>query len=172
MYEIIKNVIKNKDFELKDILYKINTIWVEGAITEEQKNELDNLARENANPENSYATLQEQLNSAFTEIADLKSRVEALEKTGEGTGETGGTVEEPTEPVEEDEYPEFVQPTGAHDCYNKGAKITFMGKRYISLIDGCVWDPITYPAGWQEVTEDNTTEEATDTAESEDNVNE
>lgn len=153
MYEIIKNVIKNKDFELKDILYKINTIWVERAITEEQKNELDNLARENANPENSYATLQEQINSTFTEIADLRSRVEKLEKARE---EEGGTGEEPTEPIEEEEYPEFVQPTGAHDCYNKGAKITFMGKRYISLIDGCVWDPITYPAGWEEVTEDNT----------------
>lgn len=153
MYEIIKNVIKNKDFELKDILYKINTMWVERTITEEQKEELDNLARENANPENSYATLQEQINSAFTEIANLKSRVEVLEKVGEGTGETGGTGEE-TEPVEE--YPEFVQPTGAHDCYNKGMGVTFMGEKYISLIDGCVWDPLTYPAGWKKVTEDNT----------------
>lgn len=172
MYEIIKNVIKNKDFELKDILYKINTIWVEGAITEEQKQELDNLARENANPENSYATLQEQINSAFTEIADLKSRVETLEKAGEEEGETG---EEPTEPVKEEEYPEFKEPQGAHDCYNIGDKITYMGKKYICKINGCVWDPVTYPPAWEEVTEDtdNTkTEEAEETAESEDNINE
>ena len=38
-----------------------------------------------------------------------------------------------------DEWPEFVQPTGAHDAYNKGDKVTFEGKHYISLIDGNVY---------------------------------
>ena len=51
-----------------------------------------------------------------------------------------------------DEWPEFVQPTGAHDAYNKGDKVTFEGKHYISLIDGNVYSPATYPAGWQEQT--------------------
>ena len=49
-----------------------------------------------------------------------------------------------------DEWPEFVQPTGAHDAYNKGDKVTFNGKHYISLIDANVYSPATYPAGWQE----------------------
>ena len=49
-----------------------------------------------------------------------------------------------------DEWPEFVQPTGAHDAYNKGDKVTFDGKHYISLIDGNVYSPTAYPAGWQE----------------------
>ena len=49
-----------------------------------------------------------------------------------------------------DEWPEFVQPTGAHDAYKKGDKVTFEGKHYISLIDGNVYSPIAYPAGWQE----------------------
>ena len=51
-----------------------------------------------------------------------------------------------------DEWPEFVQPTGAHDAYNKGDKVTFNGKHYISLIDGNVYSPAAYPAGWQEHT--------------------
>ena len=51
-----------------------------------------------------------------------------------------------------DEWPEFVQPTGAHDAYNKGDKVTFEGKHYISLIDGNVYSPAAYPAGWQEQT--------------------
>lgn len=46
MFEIIKSVIKNKNFELKDILYKINKMWIESAITEEEKAQLDELARE------------------------------------------------------------------------------------------------------------------------------
>lgn len=49
-----------------------------------------------------------------------------------------------------DEWPEFVQPTGAHDAYNKGDKVTFNGKHYISLIDANVYSPAVYPAGWQE----------------------
>lgn len=49
------------------------------------------------------------------------------------------------------EYPEFVQPTGAHDAYSKGSKITFEGKHYISLIDANVYSPTAYPAGWEEV---------------------
>ena len=46
------------------------------------------------------------------------------------------------------EYPEFKQPTGAHDAYTKGSKITFEGKHYISLIDANVYNPTVYPAGW------------------------
>lgn len=49
-----------------------------------------------------------------------------------------------------DEWPEFVQPTGAHDAYKKGDKITFEGKHYISLIDANVYSPTAYPAGWKE----------------------
>ena len=49
-----------------------------------------------------------------------------------------------------DEWSEFVQPTGAHDAYNKSDKVTFEGKHYISLIDGNVYSPAAYPAGWQE----------------------
>lgn len=49
-----------------------------------------------------------------------------------------------------DEFPEWVQPTGAHDAYNKGDKVTFEGKRYMSLIDGNIWSPAAYPAGWEE----------------------
>ena len=49
-----------------------------------------------------------------------------------------------------DEWPEFVQPTGAHDAYNKGDKVTFEGRHYISLIDANVYSPTAYPAGWQE----------------------
>lgn len=47
------------------------------------------------------------------------------------------------------EYPEFKQPTGAHDAYAKGSKVTFEGKKYISLIDANTWSPSAYSQGWQ-----------------------
>lgn len=49
-----------------------------------------------------------------------------------------------------EEWPEWVQPTGAHDAYNTGDKVTFEGKHYVSLIDGNVYSPSVYPQGWQE----------------------
>ena len=52
-------------------------------------------------------------------------------------------------PAPGEEWPEFVQPTGAHDAYNKGDKVTYKGEHYISLIDANVWAPDTYPAGWE-----------------------
>lgn len=48
-----------------------------------------------------------------------------------------------------DEWPEFVHPTGAHDAYHKGDKVTFEGEHYISLIDNNSWSPSEYPAGWE-----------------------
>lgn len=53
--------------------------------------------------------------------------------------------------VSVEEFPEWVQPQGSADAYNKGDKVTFEGKHYISLIDGNVWSPVVYPAGWREV---------------------
>ena len=143
MFDIIKNVILSKDYELRDILYKINKMWIEAQISEEEKTELDELARTNAIAENSYASLEEQVENIYSEIDSIKSRLTALKNTEE-------SPEEPIEPV--DEYPEYQQPTGAHDCYNTGAKITFKGEKYTCLIDGCVWSPEEYPAGWKKET--------------------
>ena len=49
-----------------------------------------------------------------------------------------------------DEYPEWVQPTGAHDAYAKDSKVTHNGKKWISSYDANVWEPGVY--GWEEVT--------------------
>lgn len=48
-----------------------------------------------------------------------------------------------------DEWPLFVQPTGAHDAYQTGAQVTFEGKRYISKRDGNVWSPSVLPSAWE-----------------------
>ena len=156
MYDIIKNVILAGNYELVDILKKINTVWIESNITDEQKQELDELARNNANAENSYAPMQEQIDKAFKEIDLLKSTVEAnavgMSALKDAVEKLGGKLENPVEePVEE--YPEYVQPTGAHDAYNIGDKVTYNGKKYVCKMNGCVWNPDAYPAGWKEVVE-------------------
>ena len=52
-----------------------------------------------------------------------------------------------------DEYPAWVQPTGAHDAYGKGDKVTHSGKRWTSDVDNNTWEPGVY--GWTEVTASN-----------------
>lgn len=48
-------------------------------------------------------------------------------------------------------YPVWSQPTGAHDAYNKGDIVDYRGFLYESLIDGNVYAPDAYPAGWKAV---------------------
>ena len=141
MYEIIKNVIQSKQYELTDVLRKIDTLWFEGTLTDEQRAELRDSAQANAKPENSYAPLQNQIDALFANVKELAQEIATL-KNG------GVTPEEPTE-----EYPEYVQPTGAHDSYKVGDKITYNGKKYECLKDNCVWTPDDYPQGWMLVEE-------------------
>lgn len=139
MYDTIKDVINSGRYELNDMLHKIDTLWVQGDLDDDQRDELVELARENATPEQTYAPIQEQIDQVFAQISALDTRIKALE--------AGGS--EPTDPEPEDEWPEWVQPTGAHNAYSNGDKITYNGKHYISTMDGNVWSPDAYPAGWQ-----------------------
>lgn len=159
MYEIFKSIIETGAYELVDILKKINTNWVTSELTDEQRVELITLAQTNAKPENSYAPLQKQIDDLYgqlklinEDIVKLSKRVLDIEK---------GEPQEPVEPEPpvEDEYPEYVQPTGAHDAYNEGDKIIFEGEKYVCKMNGCVWSPKDYPAGWEKVVEQSTLEE-------------
>ena len=47
-----------------------------------------------------------------------------------------------------EEYPQWVQPQGAHDAYNKGDKVTHLEKHWESEIDANVYEPSVY--GWKE----------------------
>ena len=51
--------------------------------------------------------------------------------------------------VSVDEYPEWIQPTGAQDAYKAGDKVTHADKRWISTINNNTWEPGIY--GWEEV---------------------
>jgi chitodextrinase len=40
-----------------------------------------------------------------------------------------------------EEWPEWRQPTGAHDAYEKGAKVSHTDKHWVSNIDANIWEP-------------------------------
>ena len=45
-----------------------------------------------------------------------------------------------------EEWPEWIQPTGAHDAYDQGAKVSHNGAHWISDVNSNVWEPGLY--GW------------------------
>ena len=50
--------------------------------------------------------------------------------------------------VSVDEWPEWVQPAGAHDAYHRGDKVSYHGKHYICTADANIYAPDVY--GWKE----------------------
>ena len=49
-----------------------------------------------------------------------------------------------------EEWPEWIQPQGAHDAYSKGSKVSHLDKHWISDYDSNIWEPSVF--GWSEVT--------------------
>ena len=49
-----------------------------------------------------------------------------------------------------EEFPEWAQPTGAHDAYNIGDKVSYNGQHYICTADANVYAPGVY--GWDLIT--------------------
>lgn len=141
MHGKFKMVIARGNYELADLKSRIALAWAGGEITTEQRAELDALAEQSAKPENSYASAETRIEQAFGRIADLEARVLKLE---------GGTTD-----GEGEEYPAWVQPTGAHDAYRAGGKMTYTdGKRYICVAPenvAVVWGPDVMPGYWQGV---------------------
>lgn len=140
MYEVTKNVILSGNYELTDILAKIDTLWLQGSLTDEERLELIDMARTKADPSHSFAPIQAQIDALAQRVAVLEGKVKPAD---------------PEAPAEE--YPPYVKPTGAHNAYYNGGKMTFTnGKRYLCTAPegvAVVWGPDVYPDYWQEVTE-------------------
>ena len=90
MKELFEQVIQRKDYDLKSLLTCIDQYHIEGKLTDAERLELPQLAREGAAPEYDYKG----------EIDAPWAAVRALQHTS-------------NPPDEKDEWPEHVKPTGA-----------------------------------------------------------
>ena len=63
----------------------------------------------------------------------------------------GVEVPDDPEPVPVPDAPAYVQPTGAHDAYQAGDRVTFQGHVYEAVTNAVVWSPLAYPQAWKEV---------------------
>lgn len=135
MYTITKSVIESKNYDLSDMLKKLDTLWVQGSISDAEREELIALARKNAEVQNSI--------DIMAMIDDLEERVRILE-TKVNTGSTGNTGSTNSNVAE-------YKP---NKKYKNGDKVLFEGKVYICIVpdkEKCVWSPADYPEYWEEV---------------------
>ena len=63
----------------------------------------------------------------------------------------GVQVPDDPDPAPAPDAPAYVQPTGAHDAYQAGDRVTFQGRVYEAVINAVVWSPLAYPQAWKEV---------------------
>lgn len=125
MYEIIKSVIQSKDFKLSEILKKIDTLWIENDLTDEQRTELVELAKQNVLPESETPETIELCKQILAKYEALDERVTNLEN--------GGVTPEPPVGVV---VPVWEPWDGISDRYKYGAVVTIDQKYYIYAFNG------------------------------------
>jgi acyl-CoA reductase-like NAD-dependent aldehyde dehydrogenase len=129
MYGIIKDVIKSKNYELTDMLAKIDKRCFENQITEEERDELQALARANADMTKSI--------DVFAKLQELEMRIKTMEEK---------KADEPTD--------EVIEPFVLGKWYYNGDKCSENGKNFICTApEGtvCTWSPSNYPPYWKEI---------------------
>ena len=131
MKKIFESVIQKGGYDLTALIERIDSYHIEGKLTDAERDELYAQARQT--PVAQY---------------DVKAEIEAIWAAIRGL-QQGKTPESPA-----DEWPEFVQPTGAHDAYQLGDLVAFNGKHYRCAMANCVWSPDVLPDAWEEVSLD------------------
>lgn len=138
MYDYFIKAISLRNYNLPAILEKIKVSWAAGEITDENRVELEEMAKESANPEQSLPGISERVTSLEKSLKEVISRLDALDSPDE----------------EPEEYPAFTEIAEGIGAYFQGDKISFGDKKYVSKVDGIAYDPDTYPNGWEEVQDD------------------
>lgn len=125
---MIESTILSGDYELDKILSSIDLYHIEGSLTDEERRELIDLARENAK----IQYKEEDISQLFDRLRALEERVTKLEGT---------------EVVEK--YPEYEDDR----WYFSGEGVTFEGTKYTCIAKKTKFSPSEKPKDWQEVAE-------------------
>lgn len=154
IFDVLQTVISSKRYELAEMLTKIDTLWVQGSITEEQRLSLILDAQNNAMVENSIDVLKS-LYELNRRVSECKKEIAELKANTKTDTDTDIPVEDE---VETPTYPDYV----AGKWYQNGDIVSFDGKNYKCIAPigtVCVWSPTEYPAYWVEY---STNEELTE----------
>lgn len=135
MFLKILQRIKSGKFELSSLLQKIEKLWMEGQLSEYERDRLYEEARANADPKRSLLPIEKQLEELSRIVKDLQYRVNKLEG-------------------KEEEILPYKRPSSEWETYSKGDKILWKQRIKISNRDGVVWNPDDFPEAWDDYIEE------------------
>lgn len=142
-YEDLRAQISSGEFKLQAMLDKLTRLYIEDMLTEEEYDDLMQLARDNANPDKDIEEntdiikqLMQHVTMSEEKLNDLEARIAKLEDP----------EADPEEPVV------TYEPYDPHKWYYKDMTCSFEGKNYICIApEGvvCTWSPAGYPSYWK-----------------------
>lgn len=132
MYNVMREYLGRGSYKLRDMQEKVDKLWIMGSLTDEQRDELHDMARGNAAAGNEVDVL--------AKLAELEGRIKALEE-GEQDNQSGETA---------GEYPAYTP----GKWYYAGDRVTHGGAAYECTAPAgqvCTWSPAEYPAYWTRI---------------------
>ena len=126
MFELLKTVISRGGYKLEELQGKVKKLFVLGDLTEEQTDELLEMASGGISPEAERPETLSMIRTLAEKIEELKARVETLEGGGK----------------EPEEYPDWKPWDGISNDYQNGAIVRHKGQLWQSVYEGQnVWEP-------------------------------
>lgn len=150
MYDIIKNIIENGIFRVSDLTNKIDTLWAESKLSDDERNLLVQMMADHLNPNSEAPELKELYERLEFRVTALEADVQAL-KGGE---EPGGEEEPGTVTV-----PVWEAWDGISNKYQYGAVVSHNGKYFLDVLQGMqnTWEPESAGVDeryWKEITKE------------------
>lgn len=148
MFEIIKNIIENGIFRVNDLTNKIDTLWAESKLSDEERNQLVQMMTDHLNPDSEAPELKELYERLEARVNVLEEKVKKLKGEEPGGGEEGTVTVPAWEPWD-----------GISDKYKYGAVVTHNGKYFLDVLQGMqnTWEPESAGVDeryWKEITKE------------------
>lgn len=147
MYEIIKTIIENGIFRVNDLSNKIDTLWAESKLRDEERNQLVQMMAEHLNPASEAPELKDMYERLEARVSTLEAEAQALKGEEPGGGEESGTV------------PVWEPWDGISSKYQYGAVVTHNEKYFLNVLQGMqnTWEPESVGVDeryWKEITKE------------------
>lgn len=148
MYDIIKNIIQNGVFKVSDLTTKIDTLWAESKLSDDERNELVQMMTDFLNPSTEAPEPKDLYERLESRVSVLEDSVKKLQGGGSEEPEPGEII-----------VPAWVPWDGISSDYQYGAVVTHNGKYWQNVLRGMqnTWEPGAVGVDeryWKEITKE------------------
>ena len=148
MYDIIKNIIENGAFRVGDLTTKIDTLWAESKLSDDERSQLIQMMTDHLDPDTEAPELKEMYERLEIRVSTLEEEVKKLKGEEPGGGEEGIVTVPAWEPWD-----------GISDKYKYGAVVAHNGKYFLDVLQGIqnTWEPESAGVDeryWKEITKE------------------